>query len=134
MDSDDLAQEAFIAAWNKLASYRGESRLETWAFGFARIELVRLFDRDRRRREVPLELGAGEALPSPSCDLRALEALEAFEGQLAHLDRRSARVLRMKLVDDLSFVEAADALGISPSGVKSTYYRGLQELRELAAS
>jgi len=62
-----------------------------------------------------------------------IDALEAFEGQVARLDSRSARVLRMKLVHDLSFAEIAEQLGISLSGAKSTYYRGLQELRERSA-
>jgi RNA polymerase sigma-70 factor, ECF subfamily len=34
--ADDLFQETFLAAWEHLAEYRGESPLESWLLGIAR--------------------------------------------------------------------------------------------------
>jgi len=132
-NSDDLTQEALLYAWQELETFRGEARLESWAFGIACKELARLIEPTEHGREVPLESIEREPPPCTCRDLEMIDALEAFEGQVARLDSRSARVLRMKLVHDLSFAEIAEQLGISLSGAKSTYYRGLQELRERSA-
>src|SRR5437899_2297995 len=33
--ADDLAQETFLKAWQKLRTFRGEARFSTWLFGIA---------------------------------------------------------------------------------------------------
>jgi DNA-directed RNA polymerase specialized sigma24 family protein len=33
--ADDLAQETFLKAWQKLAAFRGEARFSSWLFGIA---------------------------------------------------------------------------------------------------
>ena len=33
--ADDLAQETFLKAWQKLRAFRGEAKFSTWLFGIA---------------------------------------------------------------------------------------------------
>lgn len=52
--ADDLFQETFLAAWEHLAEYRGESTLESWLLGIARHK-VEDYYRSRLREAEPLD-------------------------------------------------------------------------------
>jgi len=51
---DDLVQEVFLAAWEDLPSFRGQSRLEAWLLGIARHKVEDHY-RGRLREPIPLE-------------------------------------------------------------------------------
>jgi len=57
---DDLVQEVFLAAWENLATYRGESPLGWWLQGIARHK-VENFYRTCLRSPFPLEEASQEA-------------------------------------------------------------------------
>lgn len=83
---EDLVQEIFLAAWEKLRTFRGDSSLQNWVLGIARHK-VESYYRDRLRdTEIPAEEGDAE---TPPVDLRALEA--AFEKR--EVERRVQEVL-----------------------------------------
>lgn len=51
---EDLVQEVFLAAWEDLTSFRGQSRLEAWLLGIARHKVEDHY-RGRLREPIPLE-------------------------------------------------------------------------------
>ena len=52
--AEDLVQEVFLAAWERLQDFRGESPLESWLLGIARHKVGDHY-RERLGRLVPLE-------------------------------------------------------------------------------
>jgi RNA polymerase sigma-70 factor (ECF subfamily) len=131
-DLADLAQDALIIVWRKLATYDGRTSLESWAYGIAWFELHNAARRKRR-------------LPTPLEDVQDLRSSEApavqsgFDEEririgLSRLEAAEATILRMRHFDELTFEEAAARLGISVSAAKSRYYRGLEKLRTLLGS
>src|SRR5262245_22061030 len=50
---DDIVQEVFLTAWEKMSSFRGESSLRAWLLGIARHK-VEDYYRTRLREAVPL--------------------------------------------------------------------------------
>jgi RNA polymerase sigma-70 factor, ECF subfamily len=50
---DDIIQEVFVAAWDNLANFRGESSLRAWLLGIAKNK-VEDYYRRRIRRTTPL--------------------------------------------------------------------------------
>ena len=122
---DDIAQETYLALWRKLGLYRGESRLETWACGFAFHEL-------RRWREATLRR-AGAALgdlEEPIFELSGSdETAELVEQALERLGPPAEDVIRLKHFEDLTFESIGQRLELSPNTAKSHYYRGLVRLR-----
>jgi RNA polymerase sigma factor (sigma-70 family) len=55
----------------------------------------------------------------------------ALDGLLKHLTSREAQIARLVHAEQLTFHEAAEALSISVSSVKTHYYRGLEKLRSV---
>ena len=127
--ADDLAQEAFLKAWQKLRTFRGEARFSTWLFGIAFNE----FRSDRRRKKELLvedtdmaqtEEPAMETNTSLRMDLN--EALKAL-----HSAERAAIVLCCQ--NGLSHEEAAHVLDCPLGTVKTNILRGKEKLKRRLA-
>ena len=124
--ADDLAQETFLKAWQKLQSFRGDAKFSTWLFGVAFNEFR---GAARRRKELALEdlEGAEPAEPSltgPNSNLR-LDLTEAL-GRL-NSDERAAVLLCCQ--NGLSHEEAAKVLDWPPGTVKTKVRRGKEKLK-----
>lgn len=131
-DAEDLLQDAWVRAFEHLASFRGEARFLTW---LARIAIYEAGARGRRgRRFEPLSPAAENALEAPrgedpghraeNSELARLLEL-AIDGLSANL--RAVFVLRD--VEGLSTAETAAALTISQEAVKVRLHRGRAALR-----
>jgi RNA polymerase sigma-70 factor (ECF subfamily) len=125
---EDLLQETLLALWQKLDEYDGRVRLESWAFGFALLQLL-----DRLRRLDRFEgLLARAPAPDPSVVDAApahADELERVHRALAMLERVDADVVRSKHFDELSFEEIAARFGEPTSTIKTRYYRAVARLR-----
>ncbi|MGH2740640.1 MAG: RNA polymerase sigma factor [Actinomycetota bacterium] len=114
--AEDVAQDAFIAAFRSLRSFRGRSKFSTWLFRITRncsVDAIRKASRQRRLVEqVEVEP------PAPDAALRAA-LREAIDGLPAEL--REAFVLIE--VFGFSYREASDVLGVPGGTVKSRMHR-----------
>ncbi len=125
-EAEDVAQEAFLKAFQRLPSFKGEGRFSSWLFGIA----VRLC-LDRRRsarwtREVPEDAAPPSVAPSENPDTRLLVA--------ALLDRlsppmRAALILRE--MEGLDYEEIAQTLGIPVGTVRSRLNTARAQFRAL---
>ncbi len=72
---DDILQDVFLAAWDNLASFRGESSLRTWLLSIARHKVE---DYYRKRFKDPEVLGseAVEGLETEFIDLQLDERID----------------------------------------------------------
>jgi RNA polymerase sigma factor (sigma-70 family) len=127
--ADDLAQETFLKAWQKLGTFRG-GKLSTWLFGIAYNELRMAA---RRRKEIALEDAAETPAETPApaggghlrLDLNeALKLLSAAE--------RAAIVLSCQ--NGLTHEETAQVLDSPLGTVKTNILRGKEKLRRHLAA
>lgn len=121
--ADDLAQEAFIIAFQRLGELREEGSFAGWVKRIA----ARLYLRRIKRRkgfEVPLEQA-----PEPSTsdlDPGLLIDLDLALRRLSELERLGVTLCHGA---GLSHGEVAEALGLPLGTVKSGIKRGLDKLR-----
>ncbi len=125
--ADDLAQETFLKAWQKLQTYRGGARFSTWLFGIAFNEFRMA---SRRRKELAWEeadespLEPEESAAARDSHLR-LDLTEALK--LLNSNERAAVVLCCQ--NGLSHEEAAQVLDCPLGTVKTNILRGKEKLR-----
>ncbi|MGH6689273.1 MAG: RNA polymerase sigma factor [Gammaproteobacteria bacterium] len=146
-DAEEVAQDVFLAVFQKIASFEGRAALGTWIFRMA--TNAALNKRRGKRREV--ETALDECLPAFEADGHRAgdrsylladwstlpdEALLAGERRawlsqaLDALPARYRAVVILRDVEGLSNEEAAEALGESVSSVKSCLHRARMALRE----
>ena len=122
-DAEDLAQEALLVAWRKLAALSEPSRFPSW---ITRIVFRRSLRRARRRRpEVALEsLGDPGPTPDTESDLYVWQVL-------SRLAPRQRAVLHLTVIEGMSDSEIGTALGISASSVRVHRMRAREKVGKL---
>ena len=133
-DCHDLAQEILLQVWRSLPRFQGRASASTWSYRVA-LNTALTWHRDERRRRArqrPLfemeELSVeGTDGAATACEREVVERLFAAIRQLPKPD--SALVLLY--LDDLSYRQMAEVLGISESNVGVKLNRAKKALSAL---
>ena len=138
--ADTLTQECFLRAYEKRASFRGESRVDTWLLQIA-VNLARDYLRNRRasfwRRLVGLEDGdhptVAVEFPDPHATperaLLAREELEAVWEVVADLSPQQRTVFLLRFGEDMDLAEIAEVSGLRLGSVKTHLFRAIHAVR-----
>lgn len=146
--SEDVAQEVFIAALRQLRDAERPIAFKPWIYEVAKNTCIDELRRTRRRRQVPLEAERTPAddetglpsrdqqpdLPSrdppPDAALESKQRLDDLCGAFRGLSETHHRVLVLRELDGLSYLEIGERLGMSRAVVESTLFRARQRLAE----
>lgn len=138
-DALDVVQDAFVSAYQSLASFKGDAEFYTWLYRIAFNTAVSL--RRRRRLLVSLETGRdGEAVidpTDPNEDTRPGVALErseeeaALQAGLNRLSPEHRTVLVLKDIEGLKYEQIAEILDVPIGTIRSRIHRARLELRDL---
>ncbi len=123
-DVEDAAQETFLTAWSKLATYRAEAPFEHW---LTRVCLNCCYARLRKRQPAEQALSE-EDLPAHRTDPDAGLEIERLLRPLKPADRF---ILLLLDGEGRSVAEIAERLGWSRVNVKVRAHRARQRMRRL---
>ncbi len=136
-DAAEAAQEAFLAVWQGLPSFRGEASFSTWLYRLASNACMDILRRESRRRET-LSLDGEEAPadvpdrgPTPQEAAEQQELRREIEAGLAALPPEYRQALILREIHQLSYQEIGETLGLDIGTVKSRISRGRQRLRKI---
>jgi RNA polymerase sigma-70 factor (ECF subfamily) len=127
--AEELTQEAFIRAWERLGTFRGESRFSSW---IARVAVNAVLSERRSRsrredRETPIDAQAEQRLPGrPAARGRSLD----LERAIAALPERARDVFVLHDVEGYRHEEVGRLLGIAAGTSKAQLHRARKLLRE----
>lgn len=134
-DAEDLAQEVFVKAYFGVKTFEGKSRFSTWVQRIKINHCLNFIEKRAGKRFVQLDESDALEAPERTHELTPeQEMIDSGERQrlTAILDRLpdSLRVpLLMSDMDQLSYQEIADTLGIGLSAVKMRIKRGREGFR-----
>ncbi len=132
-DAEDLVQEAFMAALNRIDSFERGRPFAPWLL---RIVMNRGMNARRARAlrltdEIPHDVSAGDT--SPHDDIERRELTERLQAAMAALPERQRMVLQLFELDGLSAADVAEVLGISAGTVRWHAHEGRAALRRALA-
>ena len=136
-DAAEAAQEAFLAAWQGLAFFRGESSFSTWLYRLTSNACVDLLRREGRHRaaagpsldDEEAGLDVPDQALSPQDEAERRELREAIDRGLEALSPEHRQVLVLREMHQLSYDEIADVLSLDVGTVKSRISRARKQLR-----
>ncbi len=138
-EAEDAVQEAYVAAFTHLATYRGESPLVGW---LARIVMNEALGR-LRRKPAASDFATLEAVPEaeiiqfpsaanedPERTMAQRQILQLVENATDALPEVYRVVFVTRVIEGMSVEETADLLRIKPETVKTRLHRARQLLRD----
>jgi RNA polymerase sigma-70 factor (ECF subfamily) len=131
-DAEEVAQDTFLRAYRALVTYPPdrirELKQKPWLHRIA-LNVVRNRVRGVRPRLVELNGSEPDHSPGPEAGALLRAEMDALAERVAGLPARYRDAVVLRHVQELSYEEAADALGQPVGTVKSNVHRGLQLLR-----
>ncbi len=125
--ANDAMQEAFIRAYDALATCRDPDRFKSWFF---RILTNRCHTaRSKRRREVALENPSMQAPDRTEHRVERRELREAIEAALETLTPEQREAFVLKEVEGRSYEAISELLGVGVDALKMRVYRARDALR-----
>ena len=130
-DRQDLLQDVLFQLWRSYPSFQGKSKFSTWMYRIAlNTAITRLRKETRKAEHVELDAGA-IAASTPAMTPGAGEQLEALYRLIRKLSRVD-RALVMLYLEDLSYREMSEILGLSESNIGVKLNRIKARLQALA--
>ncbi|MCO7125301.1 RNA polymerase sigma factor SigW [Sporolactobacillus shoreicorticis] len=139
-EAEDLSQEAFIRAYNRIDQYDHDRKFSTWLFRIATnlsIDFLR-----RRKNNVSLDavvpgtegLSLNTMLPDegeqPEDQMVRKETEEMVQEQIKRLPDKYRSAIVLKYIEDLSLKEISEIMEIPVGTVKTRIHRGREMLRK----
>jgi RNA polymerase sigma-70 factor (ECF subfamily) len=124
-DARDAAQDAFLSAMRSLPNFRGDAAFSTWLH---RVTINACYDILRKGKRVQLaaaadeEQGRAEGPPAPDHADTSAAAIDV-QRALVRVPEEFRAVLVLHDVQDLSYDQIGEALGIPVGTVKSRLHR-----------
>jgi RNA polymerase sigma-70 factor (ECF subfamily) len=139
-EAEDLAQEAFLAAFKALPTFRADAKFSTWLYRIASNK-CKDWLRVKRPGQGLYDVDADEQLDLHVAEDRTPEDLlsqqqiaQELEQAIQRLPPLYREAFVLKHIEGLSYEEMEEILGVSGDTLKMRVYKGRVQLsRELAA-
>ena len=129
-DADDLVHECLVRALDKLHTRRDGGDMRAWLFAIMHNVFI------SRRRQSRWRAAKPQAAPTADISIEGgQETAVLFRdvvGEFYKLPEEQRQVMLLVSVEDLSYAEAARALGVPLGTVMSRLSRGRQRLRQVS--
>jgi RNA polymerase sigma-70 factor, ECF subfamily len=135
-DAGEVTQEAFLAAWQGLPSFRGEARFTTWLYRIAYHCGLRQLERRRRERDLQAVMQAEQILDGMHKEQRAEDILELRDRQamvreqMEQLPAKYRSVLILRHLQEMTYEEIAAVLCMPVGTIKTHLFRARNLLKE----
>jgi len=125
-EADDVAQDAFLTAFERVAEFRGEGTFAAWVKRIAARSYLRRLQREKKLGAFATDAIDDEAEIEVKGDA---DAAIDLDGALKQLSAAERLCVSLCFGAGLSHAEAAESLNLPLGTVKSHVKRGLEKLR-----
>jgi len=127
--AERLTQDTFVRCWEKLGTFRGESRFSSWLYRLA-VNVVLNDQRSRKRRHLRLESTGDPGRYGKATPQRMTEDMIDVERALAGLPQAARAALVLYGIEGYKYREIAKMTGLAEGTVKAQIHRARKLLEE----
>lgn len=139
-DAFDLAQEAFLRAWQSLESYRADAAFPSWLYRLTSNVCIDYLRKKKRSKIISLTFEDDEGeqaqtelpdpAPTPEQALLQKEERALLTEAMNALPVEARQILTLRAINGLSYEQIAEVMGLPEGTVKSRLSRARDQLRK----
>ena len=135
-EASEITQEAFLAAWRGLSSFRGEACFATWLYRIAYNCSLRQLEQHKRERALQAAIQEEKILEEVNKERQVEDILELrgrqtlVREQMENLPARYRMVLILRHLQDMTYEEMAEVLTMPIGTIKTHLFRARHLLKE----
>jgi RNA polymerase sigma-70 factor (ECF subfamily) len=134
-DVDDLVQDVFVVAMQRLGTLRDPESFGGWLAALARNRATDYLRRTPQTKELTDDLLSSDAVISPALAVRVTSAPDRMEAlavlaAIRALPDAYRDTLVLRLVEGMTGPEIAARTGLTAASVRVNLHRGMKQLRE----
>lgn len=120
-DASDLLQEVYYKVWVHLSSFKNQSNIFTWAFRIAVNTALTIRKRGQNERKFKEQL---PIVLSTNTEHEPIENTSyLIRGCIEKIDNKLDKIIVSLILDDASYKEVSEIIGISPNNVGVRFTR-----------
>ena len=132
-DAEDLAQEAFLRAYEEMGTFRGDAKFSTWLYRIAVNTCLNWRHSEARRQEVYAQAATELAAQRGGEQAESKEQANEVQAALLKLPAKQRAAIVLTIYDGLNHAEAAEVLGCSETTVSWRVFAAKRKLKRLLA-
>lgn len=130
-DAEEATQQVFISVFRNIARFRGDSSFKTWLYTIALNE-CRMTGRKNSLNKISVEPADNlEDTSNPEKEFYNKEKNELLHKAMLDLPFKQRSVITLRINEELSFKEIADATQCSVNSAKVNFQHGINRLKEM---
>jgi RNA polymerase sigma-70 factor (ECF subfamily) len=138
-DAEDVVQEAFLRAHQRLGQFESRANFGTWLHRVAvncALDFMRVRRRDPPREELD-DIGGDGARPLPAADpqpdrlLFSVEVRERVGAAVAELNPKERAAFVLRHFEEMSIDEISRTMGVGTEAAKNNVFRAVKKLRKV---
>ena len=126
-EAKDLMQEALIQLWRSFGTFRGESDVRTWIYRICMNACISFMRKEEKHKDT-LHVDVSDMLTMDDDDSRQIQALHDRIHRLKFMDR----AIVLLWMEDLSYEEIGEIIGLTTKNVSVRLVRIKEQLREMS--
>ena len=122
--SEELTQETFYKAVQKINTYKGKCKMSVWLW----------YDQCRKKKKtinIEESLCDFETLETPESQVISNDEKISLYKKIQKLDDKTREVIYLRITGELSFKEIGTILNKTENWARTTFYRGKNKLKEV---
>ena len=127
--SEELTQETFYKAVQKINTYKGKCKMSVW---LCQIAKNLWYDQCRKRKKIiDSEKIYDEIIMSAEEEALQNDEKISLYKRMQNLDEKTREVMYLRITGELSFKEIGEILNKTENWARITFYRGKNKLKEV---
>jgi RNA polymerase sigma-70 factor (ECF subfamily) len=129
-EAEDIMQEAFLTAFTKMSTYKGEVTFGAWLKRIVINKSLTQLKKNNRYQEVKMEVIPNEEIEDENLDYRGLSPKSVLNS-LNSLKDNYRIVLTLHLIEGFDYEEIAEILKYTNENVRTTVSRAKKKLKQV---
>lgn len=127
-ESEDLTQDVFIKIYKNSYKYNPKFPIEPWLFKITYNAVINYIKKNKNAlKEIPIESNLYNYKSSDD-DMIGFETRDMILKEINSLKPEIRMIMYLRIIEDLSFYQISEVLGITDSSAKLKFYRNKKVL------